>query len=280
MARPTKVKAIDLLTQAIGEIPDLKNLTRGSTEFAGWRRDTEVSIAFIFGDEGRHLEEFKAISFSPYRLPFMVVGPGVPDTSPKDRDYRESFGRGLDRAEELLRSMIREIEKTWEDVIKEQSGPNLLTDGLNVRTKVFVVHGRDEGARQIVVRVIEQLGLEAVTLDEKPNQGRTVIEKFEEEATEVGFAVVLLTPDDEGRLKGEENEFNPRARQNVIFELGYFAKSLGRKRVCALRKDNVEIPSDYQGVIYIPMDDGSGWKLDLTKELRAAGYAVDANDLL
>ena len=91
-----------------------------------------------------------------------------------------------------------------------------------------------------------------------------------------GLAVVLLTPDDEGRLQGG-TDLKPRARQNVIFELGYFAGILGRNRVCALTKGDVEIPSDYDGVIYITLDDSGGWKLRIVKELKAAGFDVDAN---
>lgn len=117
-------------------------------------------------------------------------------------------------------------------------------------------------------------------MEEQPNQGRTIIEKFEEEAQKVGFAVVLLTPDDEGRLRGGDNEYKPRARQNVIFELGYFAGVLGRHRVCALMKEDVEIPSDYDGLLYISMGDPDAWKLRLSRELREAGFDVDANALI
>jgi len=176
--------------------------------------------------------------------------------------------------------MIREIEETWGDVTEEQRVSRPPTNERNDKTRVFVVHGRDDGTRQAVARAIEQLGLEAVILEEQPSQGRTVIEKFEEEAEEVGFAVVLMTPDDEGRLRGEDNELKARARQNVVFELGYLAKALGRSRVCALKKGNVEIPSDYQGVIYIALDDSDGWKFRLTKEFKEAGFNVSADDLL
>ena len=113
-------------------------------------------------------------------------------------------------------------------------------------------------------------------LHEQPNQGRTIIEKFEEHA-QVGFAVVLLTPDDVGSLKGENNHLKPRARQNVIFEFGFFIGRLGRHRVCALTKGDVEIPSDYDGVVYVPLDDHGAWKMKLVKELKAAEFDVDAN---
>ena len=111
---------------------------------------------------------------------------------------------------------------------------------------------------------------------EQPNQGRTIIEKYEQSAAEVGFAVVLMTPDDMGAAVSSDVQ-NQRARQNVIFELGYFAGKLGRGRVCLLRKGNVEIPSDLFGVVYTDMDPAEGWKSALVKELKAAGIQFDAN---
>jgi predicted nucleotide-binding protein len=84
---------------------------------------------------------------------------------------------------------------------------------------------------------------EAIVLMEQPNKGLTIIEKFEDSADEVGFAVVLLTPDDVGGIAAQDSQ-STRARQNVIFELGYFSGKLGRGKVCLLRKGIVEIPSD------------------------------------
>ena len=92
--------------------------------------------------------------------------------------------------------------------------------------------------------------------------------------------MALLTPDDVGALKNEEKNLKLRARQNVVFELGYFLGRLGRERVCALTKGDVEIPSDYDGVVYIPLDDSEGWKMKLIKELKNVGFDVDANKAL
>lgn len=141
---------------------------------------------------------------------------------------------------------------------------------------VFVVHGHDEAAKERVARFIEKLELKAIILHEQPNAGRTIIEKFENYSN-VGFAVVLLTLDDMGAPKGKPNTARPRARQNVIFELGYFLGKLGRNRVCMLYKEEVEIPSDYQAVLYIPMDPAGGWKLKLAKEIKNSGIDVDLN---
>lgn len=151
-------------------------------------------------------------------------------------------------------------------LLPERSGP--------AARKVFIVHGHDEGARESVARFLEQLAFEAVILHEQANQGRTVIEKIEAHG-DVGFAVVLLTPDDLGGVPAEPPR--PRARQNVLLELGYFIGRLGRARVCALKRGDVEVPSDFGGVVYEPFDNGGGWKQALGRELQAAGFDIDWN---
>ena len=147
--------------------------------------------------------------------------------------------------------------------------------------KVFVVHGHDKGSKESVARFLERLSLDVVILHERPNKGRTIIEKLLEESDiDVGYAVVLLTPDDVGKLASEHGEASPRARQNVIFELGLFVAKLGRQRVHALYKEGVEIPTDYQGVLYTPLDDAGAWQVRLAMELKAVGFEIDLNRLI
>ena len=150
------------------------------------------------------------------------------------------------------------------------------TDLQHTTNKVFVVHGHDNAAKHELARFLERVELEAVILHEQPNQGRTIIEKFIEHAGEVAFAVVLFTPDDLGGAQAASTQA-ARARQNVVFELGYFVGQLGRGRVCLLRKGDVEIPSDLYGVIYTELDENEGWKIALVKELKAARLTFDAN---
>jgi predicted nucleotide-binding protein len=143
---------------------------------------------------------------------------------------------------------------------------------------IFIVHGHDNAAKEEVARLIEKLGLRAIILHEQPDRGKTIIDKFEDHSN-VGFAVVLLTPDDVGHPKDEPSKVRPRPRQNVILELGYFTGKLGRSRVCALKKGDIEIPTDYSGVLYTPMDDAGTWKLKLATEINDAGIDVDLNKL-
>jgi hypothetical protein len=123
---------------------------------------------------------------------------------------------------------------------------------------VFLVHGRDSQAKNEVALVLARAGLEVIILREQPNGGRTIVEKFEDHAGAAAFAIVLLTPDDVGGPVG--GLMTPRARQNVVGEMFWFAGKLGRKRVCALRKGDVEIPSDFAGLVYTDMDGRGAWK--------------------
>ena len=142
---------------------------------------------------------------------------------------------------------------------------------------VFLVHGRHKAARESVARFLEKLGLHVTVLHEQANRGRTIIEKFVHHS-DVEFAVVLLTGDDRGGLFSQTYDGQKaRARQNVILELGFFLGKIGRERVCALYDETVELPSDYQGVLFLKYDQGGAWRLQLAREIRACGLPVDLN---
>jgi predicted nucleotide-binding protein len=145
--------------------------------------------------------------------------------------------------------------------------------------RVFVVHGHNEVMKLAVARLLEKLKLEPIILHEQESRGLTIIEKIER-YSDVGFAVVLMTADDVGAAKAKSPDgLQARSRQNVILELGYFVALLGRSCVCALYESGVEVPSDFDGVVYTLIDPAESWKLSLAKEIRAAGLSVDLNDL-
>jgi predicted nucleotide-binding protein len=143
---------------------------------------------------------------------------------------------------------------------------------------VFVVHGRDDGSKETVARFLSKLDLNPIILHEQPNSGKALIEKFIANA-QVGYAIVLMTPDDVGYFVSEPEKKEPRARQNVIFELGYFIGLLGREHVCALQRAAVVAPSDWEGVVYIQMDAAGAWRLQLAKEMKHVGLPIDLNNL-
>ena len=257
MARQSKAKAIALLREAQDVIPQLRHQGINSPDLTKWRRDTNIAIQNIFDDSSAYAKDFDGI------VSMMILY-----SEPND----------LEKASAILESMIQEIERFWNDEDLTSIASDVPDNRPQNSNEIFVIHGRDNEAKETVARFLQRLGLTPIILHEQPNQGRTIIEKFEQH-TQVGFAVALLTPDDVGALKNEEKNLKPRARQNVVFELGYFLGRLGRERVCALTKGNVELPSDYDGVAYISLDDG-GWKMDLIRELRNVGFNVDANKAL
>jgi predicted nucleotide-binding protein len=158
------------------------------------------------------------------------------------------------------------------DLVDEASGAKKSLDP-TLGEEIFIVHGHTH--RDAVARVVERAtGREAIILQEQPDVGSsTVIEKLEREALRAGYAVVILAGDDEGKLRTSHSHPQPRARQNVVAELGYFIGKLGRSRVKALYETGVELPSDFTGVTYIELDTNDAWRGKLTSELHAMGLS-------
>lgn len=150
------------------------------------------------------------------------------------------------------------------------------------RKKVFVVYGHDSDSRAQLEAMLRRWDLEPLILDQLPSEGQTIIEKLEKHTNEANFAVVLATPDDIGFRDGHEDEKAYRARQNVVLELGMMLSKLGRKNVAILLKhqENMERPSDIQGLIYIPFKDSvTDGAVLLAKEMAAQGYRIDIGRL-
>ncbi|MCG7323432.1 nucleotide-binding protein [Arsenicicoccus bolidensis] len=144
---------------------------------------------------------------------------------------------------------------------------------------IFLVHGHDLARREIVRRFLETVTRrDVVVLADQPNRGQDVLGKLLTHALQAAFAVVLLTPDDAGCPQGAAEPL-PRARQNVVFELGMFIGILGRERVAALNEPSVEIPTDFSGVAYIAIE-GEAWQIELARELKAAGIAVSLDRVI
>ena len=193
--------------------------------------------------------------------------------SPESRKYiyPENIVWENEYTTDITKSIFKECKGL---LLKTTSKPKTSMD----KSKVFIVHGHDNAAKESVARFVEKIGLEAIILHEQASSGNTIIEKIEANSN-VGFAIVLYTPCDEGRPKGEENQLKPRARQNVIFEHGYLIGKIGRKNVSALVKGDVETPNDISGVVYIKMDEADSWKYAVGKEMKACGYDVDLNKI-
>ena len=146
--------------------------------------------------------------------------------------------------------------------------------------RVFVVHGHDSQLKMEVEQFIREIGLEPVVLHRQTDEGATIIEKFEKHA-DVGFAFVLLTPDevaytvDQEQVTDNQRKKERRARPNVIFEFGYFVGRLGRPKVCCLHKGEVAVPSDLSGLVYKKIGNSLDEEAyDIIRELKAVGYSL------
>lgn len=143
---------------------------------------------------------------------------------------------------------------------------------------IFLAHGHDHASRDKVELVLNDLRQDVVLLHKETEPGLvTIIEMFERKAEKAGYAIILLTPDDVGATVNTPSAVQARARQNVIFELGYFVGKLGRDRVAILRHPSVEFLSELHGVLTIPFEDK--WDVLLAHKLKAAKLQVDLNDL-
>ena len=195
----------------------------------------------------------------------------TPDESEKKQE--DAKYRAEDNQERL-----KALQRIWKNLkinLKEVP-PSAVSPQSQVRgNKIFLVHGHDPATKlEVADFLLKVTGESPIILHKQADEGRVTIEKFEDKASDAGFAVVLLTADDEGNAKGESPK--PRARQNVIFELGYFIGKLGRNRICILYEKGVELPSDYEGVLYIEIGKDN-WLLNLAKEIKAAGFQADMN---
>ncbi len=243
------------LEKLISQISDLETKHHDSVEFSIWNKAILRTLKGIFGDSDERIKQFGSIGF------------GILDLSNRVSDYeqQEAYLYDLNKSKLLLQDFLTEVPDTKNtSSVKQTTGDD-----------VFIVHGHDNEAKQETARLVEQLDLNAVILHERTNRGRTVIEKLIGESDNAGYAIILLTPDDIGCIKGSDREPEERARQNVVLELGYFLGKLGRERVCVLLKGSASMPSDFNGVLYIQMDNAGKWKFDLAKELKEAGFTIE-----
>lgn len=268
----------------------------------------EISVRFNYEDEQNVLVELSIFPAIDLKL-----RQHVKEYAQFDSDNLFFFSEPSVNEAKNIGAILKGIEIQAPSIAKEIL-PNETTSIPN--RKIFVVHGRDNLIKNEVEDFLKSLNLEPIILHKQADLGKTIIEKVEF-YSDVGFAIILLTADDFGGLPPSKNyemlrsyaktpgqfqylskdntlkitaefiefikeivnQLNPRARQNVIFEFGYFIGKLGRGKVAALCEEKIERPSDIDGLLYTPLDELGEWKKKLAREINATGIEIDAKFL-
>ena len=245
-----------------------KQVRTTDPEFAGWYTKTVRFLAKKYGEDSIEVSQIGNIRFKPSSW----------SSTTENVVFIKHCVAGLEKAKAILSVFLEEI---YEECLDSQSAIEVSsesepkrTDNVSDYSKVFIVHGHNGELKESVARLVERQGVDAIILHEQANLGNTIIEKFEQNS-DVGAAVCLFTADDLGRAKADSTD-QKRARQNVVFEAGYFIGKLGRKNVVIIADSGVEIPSDMQGIVY---SDSANWQFSVLKELKAIGYRIDYNKL-
>lgn len=244
------------LMKLYNEIDELKNKKSSSdSDFKAWQTDVQLCLSGLYGEKSIQLKNFNNRPFSP-----VIIGGNT--------DWHGAYVRDLETTKKEFERYIGDFEEECENASAKKKG--------FANNKVFVVHGHDGELKEKVARRLEQQGIEAIILSEQANRGKTIIEKLEA-YSDVHVAIALFTQDDLGAAKDEKENEKYRARQNVVFEAGYFMGHLGRENTIIIVDENIEIPGDLSGMVYTTKDN---WEFEMLKELNAAGMKIDMNKLL
>lgn len=238
----------------------LHSVTSSDTEFIKWHKKVERFLKLYY-NEGDEYNDFVNTSFG-----LLVWTFGTPDSA-----WIDACADALRETKAVFEVYLEEMQK--EDEVDDLANNENKTEYVN--NKVFVVHGHDGELKNAIARTLEKQGIEPIILSEQVNLGATIIEKFEKNS-DVKVAICLFTEDDLGKSKDDDN-LKVRARQNVIFEAGYFIGKLGRENVVLLANREIEMPSDLFGVVYT---DNTMWEIQVLKELREMGFAIDLNKVI
>lgn len=222
-----------------------------------------------------------ALKFFELNLPLYLSKLKLKIEAPYRKIYRKTREEVIsqDKIEPLaafLKSLIIDINSDDYLSVNTFAPQDNKQKKLSLERKAFIVHGHNEATKERTARFLQKLGFSAVILHEQANGGKTIIEKLEH-FTDVGFGIVLYTPDDVGEAEANKDQLRARARQNVVFEHGLLIGKLGRERVLSLVADHkVELPGDISGIVYLS---DNGWEFQIAKEIHALGYEIDLNAL-
>ncbi len=255
----------ELIDKSITNFDELKELEK---DYYKWDKYNSELLKNSFNNEdSEYVRSYNYVNYSP------IFGGAASNGQEKLKELKEDITNKV----ENLESLVDRVDLIKSEIEHYEKPPSISSQTMPSKS-IFIVHGHNSHIKEAVARTLQLLGLEPIILHEQANAGRTIIEKFETYSN-VGFAIVLLTDDDEGKSR-TELDLKKRARQNVVLELGYFLGKLGRANVLPLYSSGVEKPSDVDGLVYVEIDPNGVWRFSLVQELKAAGYEVDANKVM
>jgi predicted nucleotide-binding protein len=238
-------------------------------EFKAWKDDVVRFLKKMYGLDSHEATAFDQIEYYNFYLTVDVDNGRWHGNKSKEKDV---FQKGLKTAILYLKNY--ESDKGIDNEERIQKNTNETVNNEHI----FIVHGRNDGVKAQVANFLLKLGIKPIILHEQMNKGKTIIEKFEKHS-DVKASIILFTSDDVGKFK-DDSEFEKRARQNVIFEAGYFIGKLGREFTIILLEHGLKMPSDLAGYIYFEIDQNERWQLDIAKELKGMKFDIDMNDLI
>jgi len=287
MARPSEPKAPVLTPSQIRRCIEQLQSCIGKLEAfvppSGQRRDLISAVIPLKTSIKEALDAafgYRTRRHNLYKPPVARINTALHHRPGSEIDYdARDWQKIRESSIELLRAAIHALES---DIKRMAEGATITSPSTAASAshgrKVFLVHGRDDATKNEVDLFLNRIGLEPIILHTRPHGGRNILMKFQEESQGAGFAVILMTPDDEGALIGEAAQ--KRARQNVVFEFGFFIGKLGTPSVAALVKGRIEKPSDFDGIGYIDFDAKGEWKRLLAREMHHAQIPFDASKVL
>jgi predicted nucleotide-binding protein len=283
-----RIARLEECIRSLGEFnPQTVQKRYGIPEVMALEAAIKQALAEAFGEGTQTFYRFKraaSLDNGPHQARMGDAfgrGPRIDYDARDAQEARKYLADGKDQSIALLKEAIRVLEHEIADQ-EAEDGPAALDTVRpvdSVSRRVFVVHGRDDDAKNEVALFLRRIGLEEIILHLRPNRGRHLLTKFQEEAQGAQFAVILMTPDDEGGMAGSD-QLQKRARQNVVFELGFFIGKLGTPGVAALIVPGIEKPSDFDGICWIEFGRDTNWKNELARELKEAGVPFNADEVL
>jgi predicted nucleotide-binding protein len=234
-------------------------------------RRADAVVALRGGEGAADLLDKVSLSATKLLFPIAVAGGSARDAWARlqERAYRNRVAGDL----RFLNDATLTPEELATAIARQCATPKEMWS-----RRIFVVHGHDVALRSEVTRFLERLDLTPVVLHDLADRGRTLFAKLRDELSDVGFGIVLLTPDDLGRAQAATEPLRSRARQNVVLEFGLLLGRLAPERVLPIvrgERGGIELPSDIDGLLCKQIPPGAGLDAiaaDLVKELRMAGY--------